>query len=54
MIYIITYYTLGDSEQTEEITAESLEDAIEILIADEKKQYCFASLKSHTIKQGDL
>ena len=53
MIYTITYYTLGDSVQTEEITAESLEDAIEILIADEKQQYCFASLKSYTIKQGD-
>ena len=53
MIYMITYYTLGDSVQTEEITAKSLEDAIEILIADEKQQYCFASLKSYTIKQGD-
>lgn len=51
MTYIITYYTLGDSIQTENVTAKSIEEAIEILIADEKKQYCFAQLKSYTIKE---
>lgn len=48
MIYTITYYTLGDSIQTETIEAESLEAAIEILIADEGQGYCYGQYKSHT------
>ena len=50
-IFVITYYTLGDSIETIEIEAESIEKAIDILIADEPEQYCYAQLKSYTRKE---
>jgi len=46
MKYVITYHTSGDSIQTETIQAESLEDAIEILIADEHHIYCYGQFIS--------
>ena len=50
MTYVITYYTLGDSVQTEEVQADSLDAAIDVLVAEEEKQYCFAQLKGYYVK----